>query len=123
MLGITGLCETVLGLAIVFLAGTLQRYLATGIVPEPLNLRILGMMDFNIGLWYLLIAANPEKYVVLNRVTCFLRLGLSVLFLVEGTWLLQDWPLRLMYQFLAVFDFFLFAIQGLYLRHMTQPAR
>lgn len=121
ILAITGLCETLLGLSIVFFATFLQRYLATGILPEPLNFRILGMMDFYIGLCYLVIAADPQRYLILNKATCLMRLGLSCLFLVEGVWLLQDSGLRLTYQFLALFDFSLFVIQGWYVMSATRP--
>ncbi len=114
--GITGLCETILGLSIVFFASFLQRYLATGSLPEPLNLRILGMMDLCIGLCYIAIGLFPDRLLTLNAATCAMRFGLSCLFLVEGLWLLEDTMLRLTYQFLAIFDFSLFLIQALYIR-------
>ena len=115
-IGITGICEMILGLSIVFFASWLQNYFAAGVLPEPLNLRILGMMDFFIGAAYLQIARRPEYYRVLNRGSSFLRLGLSGLFFVEGFWLLERNSLRIMYQFLAFFDFFLFAIQTVFLK-------
>ena len=39
----------------------------------------------------------------------------------KGVWLLQDSGLRLTYQFLALFDFCLFVIQGLYVMSATRP--
>jgi hypothetical protein len=116
ILGITGSCETLLGLSIVFFATYLQRYLATGVLSEPLYFRILGMMDFYIGLCYVVIALHPDRYLILNKGTCLMRLGLSCLFLAEGVWLLEEKGLRLIYQFFALFDFSLFVIQGLYIK-------
>jgi hypothetical protein len=116
IIGATGICETVLGLSIVFFASALQSFIATGVLYEPLNLRILGMMDFYIGLAYVFLAVWPDKYPVLNRGTCFLRFGLSCLFFVEGFWLLKEEGLRTTYQLLSAFDFFLFFIQFLYIR-------
>jgi hypothetical protein len=119
-MGITGLSEAILGLAIVFFAGSLQHYFATGILSEPLYLRILGMMDFYIGVTYLQIARNPTYYLLLNRRTSYLRLGLSALFFVEGFFLLEESGLRMMYQSLAVFDFSLFVIQTLYIKKSSE---
>lgn len=116
IIGITGICEMLLGLSIVFFASQLQHYFATGILSEPLYLRILGMMDFFIGLTYFQISRRPDHYRILNKGTSYLRLGLSCVFFVEGFWLLEEKSLRMMYQFLAFFDFFLFIIQTLYLR-------
>ncbi len=120
-LGITGVCETLLGLSIVFLASVLQHFLETGALEEPLNFRILGMMDFYIGIGYVAIALNPEKHLLLNKVTCLMRLGLACLFLVEGLFLLHDSGLRLTYQLLAAFDLSLFVSQGLYIRSAARP--
>lgn len=114
--GLTGVSEALLGLIIVFFASHLQQYIDTGMLPEPLYLRILGVMDFYIGIAYVFIAINPEKHYILNKWTCFLRLGLSAVFLVEGAWLLEAKGLRLVYQSLAVFDFFLFFIQAVYIK-------
>lgn len=116
IMGITGICEIFLGLSIVFFASQLQHYFSTGILSEPLYLRILGMMDFFIGVAYFQISRRPEYYRILNRGTSLLRLGLSCVFFVEGFWLLEERGLRMMYQFLAIFDFSLFVIQALYLR-------
>lgn len=119
-IGITGLCEMILGLSIVFFASQLQSYFATGILSEPINLRILGMMDFFIGFAYLRISCRPDYYRTLNKGTSIMRLGLSCLFFVEGYWLLEDKNLRIMYQFLAFFDLFLFIIQTLYLKRSNK---
>ncbi|MDH5509232.1 MAG: hypothetical protein OEZ32_02640 [Nitrospinota bacterium] len=119
VMGCTGAVEAVMGLSIVFFAGTLQAYLATGNLYEPLYLRILGMMDFNIGLAYLLIAFSTDQVRVLNRWSAFMRLGLSILFFTEGLFLLKEGSLRLIYQFLGVFDLSLFAMQLWYL--ITYP--
>jgi hypothetical protein len=121
IMGATGISETLLGLSIIFFASQLQHYLATGILSEPLYLRILGMMDFFIGVAYFQISRRPDYYRILNRGTSFLRLGLSCVFFVEGFWLLKGEGLRMMYQFLAFFDFFLFVIQTLYLRKFEKP--
>lgn len=121
IMGATGISETLLGLSIIFFASQLQHYLATGILSEPLYLRILGMMDFFIGVAYFQISRRPDYYRILNRGTSFLRLGLSCVFFVEGFWLLEGEGLRMMYQFLAFFDFFLFTIQTLYLRKLEKP--
>jgi hypothetical protein len=123
ILGITGLCEAILGIAIVLFATYLQHYLAPEVLPEPLYLRIVGMMDFYIGLVYILIALNPDKHLTLNKATRAMRLGLACLFFVEGVWLLETRGLRLLYQFLAFFDFFLFTIQSLYLRRAARRPR
>lgn len=117
---ITGVFEAIMGVVIVFCAGSLQSYFATGILSEPLYLRILGMMDLYIGVTYFQIARNPEYYLLLNRRTSYLRLGLSALFFVEGFFLLEDRGLRLMYQSLAVFDFSLFVIQTLYIKKSSK---
>mgnify|MGYP001563224386 CR=1 FL=1 len=114
--GLTGVSEALLGLIIVFFASHLQQYIDTGVLPEPLYLRILGVMDFYIGVAYILISFQPDKNYILNKWTCFLRLGLSAVFLVEGVWLLEAKGLRLIYQSLAVFDFFLFSIQAVYIQ-------
>lgn len=114
--GLTGVSETLLGLIIVFFASHLQPYIDTGLLPEPLYLRILGVMDFYIGIAYILISFNPEKHYILNKWTCYLRIGLSAVFLIEGVWLLEAKGLRLIYQSLAVFDFFLFSIQAAYIQ-------
>jgi hypothetical protein len=74
------------------------------------------MMDFYIGVTYFQIARNPQYYLILNRRTSYLRLGLSTLFFVEGVFLLEERGLRMMYQALAVFDFSLFVIQTLYVK-------
>lgn len=116
IMGVTGICETVLGLSIVFFAHALQSYIATGVLYEPLNLRILGMMDFYIGLAYIFLGVWPDKYPAVNRGTCFLRFGLSCLFFIEGFWLLKEEGLRMTYQLLSAFDFFLFIIQLSYIR-------
>ncbi len=116
IMGITGICETILGLSIIFFAGRLQPYIDTGVLQEPLYLRILGMMDFYIGVTYYQISRRPDHYLLLNKSTSYLRLGLSCVFFVEGVWLLEDRRLRLIYQLLAIFDFFLFSIQTLYIR-------
>ena len=108
VIGLTGIIETLLGLLIIFFAAYLQPYIDTGILPEPLYLRILGVMDFYIGIAYIYISFKPDKYYILNKGTCYLRLGLSGIFLIEGVWLLEAKGLRLIYQSLAVFDFFLF---------------
>jgi hypothetical protein len=121
IMGATGISETLLGLSIIFFASQLQHYLATGILSEPLYLRILGMMDFFIGVTYFQISRRPDYYRILNRGTSFLRLGLSSVFFVEGFWFLEGEGLRMMYQFLAFFDFFLFTIQTLYLRKFEKP--
>ncbi len=121
IMGITGICEILLGLSIVFFASQLQQYFATGILSEPLYLRILGMMDFFIGVTYFQISRRPDYYRILNRGTSLLRFGLSCVFFVEGFWLLEERGLRMMYQFLAFFDFFLFTIQTLYLRKFEKP--
>ena len=114
--GLTGVSEALLGLIIVFIASHLQPYIDTGVLPEPLYLRILGVMDFYIGIAYIFISFNPEKHYVLNKWTCYLRIGLSAVFLIEGVWLLEAKGLRLIYQSLAVFDFFLFSIQAVYIK-------
>ena len=114
--GVTGVCEALLGLCIVFFAADLQRYLATGALYEPLNLRILGMMDFYIGMTYVFIAKDPDKYAILNKGTCWLRLALSALFFAEGFWLLHDGSLKLIYQSLGFFDLLLFIVQAIYLK-------
>mgnify|MGYP001592490247 FL=1 len=114
--GLTGVSEALLGLIIVFFASHLQQYIDTGVLPEPLYLRILGVMDFYIGIAYVFISINPEKYYILNKWTCYLRIGLSAIFLIEGVWLLEAKGLRLIYQSLAVFDFFLFSIQAVYIK-------
>lgn len=114
VIGITGVAECLIGLAIVFYAARLQQLLATGLLSEPLNLRILGMMDFWIGVLYILIGWKPERYLQLNRATYLLRLGLSIVFFIEGFWLLEDPDLRIMYQALAFFDLFLAIIQSLF---------
>lgn len=116
VIGVTGICEALLGLSIIFFAAYLQPYIDTGVLPEPLYLRILGMMDFCIGIAYFNISRKPDEYFILNKSTCYLRLGLSCVFLAEGIWLLEKETLRLTYQLLAVFDFFLFSIQGIYIR-------
>ncbi len=116
VMGITGICETVLGLSIVFFAAKLQTYIATGVLQEPLYLRILGMMDFYIGFTYVQIARRPDYYLLLNKSTSWLRLGLSCVFFAEGFWLLEERGLRLTYQLLAVFDLSLFFIQTHYIR-------
>ncbi|MDH5478329.1 MAG: hypothetical protein OEY50_08360 [Nitrospinota bacterium] len=115
VMGGTGAIEAVMGLTIVFFAGTLQTYLATGNLYEPLYLRILGMMDFNIGLAYLLLAFRTDQVRELNRWSAFMRLGLSILFFAEGFFLLKEDSLRFIYQFLGVFDLTLFAMQLWYL--------
>ncbi|MDH5638689.1 MAG: hypothetical protein OEZ04_09375 [Nitrospinota bacterium] len=120
VIGFTGAVEAVMGLSIVFFAGALQAYLATGILYEPLYLRILGMMDFNIGLAYLLIAFRTDQVRELNRWSALMRLGLSILFFAEGFFLLREDSLRIIYQFLGVFDLTLFAMQLWYL--ITYPA-
>ena len=112
IMGLTGVSEAVLGLAIVFFATGLQAYLAPDLLAEPLYLRIIGMMDFWIGSLYILIAIDPVRHAHVNKSTSFLRLGLSAVFFVEGFWLLQRWDLRLMYQLLGAFDFSLFLIQA-----------
>jgi hypothetical protein len=38
VMGITGISEAILGFAIVFFAGSLQSYFATGVLSEPLYL-------------------------------------------------------------------------------------
>lgn len=114
--GLTGISEALLGLIIVFFASHLQPYIDTGVLPEPLYLRILGVMDFYIGIAYIFISFNPEKHYILNKWTCYLRIGLSAIFLIEGVWLLEAKGLRLIYQSLAVFDFFLFSIQAAYIK-------
>jgi hypothetical protein len=114
--GLTGISEALLGLIIVFFALHLQPYIDTGVLPEPLYLRILGVMDFYIGIAYIFISFNPEKHYILNKWTCYLRIGLSAVFLIEGVWLLEAKGLRLIYQSLAVFDFFLFSIQAAYIQ-------
>ena len=116
VIGLTGIIETLLGLLIIFFAAYLQPYIDTGILPEPLYLRILGVMDFYIGIAYIYISFKPDKYYILNKGTCYLRLGLSGIFLIEGVWLLEAKGLRLIYQSLAVFDFFLFSIQAAYIQ-------
>ncbi len=116
IIGFTGIIEALLGLLIIFFASYLQPYIDTGVLPEPLYLRILGVMDFYIGIAYIFISFNPDKYYILNKWTCYLRIGLSVIFLVEGVWLLEAKGLRLVYQSLAVFDFFLFLIQAAYIQ-------
>ena len=113
---LTGISEAILGLAIVFFAGSLQLYFSTGILSEPLYLRILGMMDFYIGVTYFQISRDPGYFHLLNKRTSYLRLCLSALFLVEGVFLLEDRVLRVMYQSLAAFDLFLFVIQTLYIK-------
>jgi len=116
ILGATGICEMLLGLSIIFFATQLQSYFATGWLYEPLNLRILGMMDFFIGAIYFQISRRPDYYRILNKGTAYLRLGLSLVFFAEGFFLLEQGRLRVVYQFLTIFDFFLFAIQTTYLR-------
>lgn len=116
IMGVTGICEMFLGLSIIFFATQLQSYFAAGLLYEPLNLRILGMMDFFIGAVYFQISRRPDYYRILNRGTSLLRLGLSCVFFIEGFWLLEERGLRMMYQLLAIFDFFLFLIQTLYIR-------
>ncbi len=116
VMGVTGISEILLGLSIVFFAAKLQPYIDTGILPEPLYLRILGMMDLYIGVTYFQISLRPDHYLLLNKSTSYLRLGLSCVFFVEGVWLLEKRELRLIYQSLAIFDFFLFTIQTLYIR-------
>ena len=111
LMGLTGISEAVLGLAIVFFATDLQVYLEPDLLDEPLYLRIIGMMDFWIGSLYVLIAIDPVRHTHLNKSTSFLRLGLSAVFFVEGFWLLQRGDLRLMYQLMGAFDFSLFLIQ------------
>lgn len=74
------------------------------------------MMDFYIGITYFTISLNPDKYLLLNKSTSYLRLGLSCVLLVEGVWLLEDRGLRLVYQALSVFDFFLFSVQTMYIQ-------
>lgn len=121
VIGVTGFCEILLGLSIIFFASGLQPYIDTGILPEPLYLRILGMMDFYIGVTYFTISRNPDKYLLLNKSTCYLRLGLSCVFLAEGLWLLENRGLRLVYQTLSLFDFFLFSMQALYIKKTKSP--
>lgn len=121
VIGVTGICEILLGLSVVFFASGLQPYIDTGVLPEPLYLRILGIMDFYIGVTYFTISRNPEKYFLLNKSTCYLRLGLSCIFLTEGLLLLEDKGLRLVYQALSVFDFFLFIIQSVYIKNYPLP--
>ena len=120
VMGITGVSEAILGFTIVLFAGSLQPYFATGVLSEPLYLRILGMMDLYIGITYFQIARNPKYYFLLNRRTSYLRLGLSALFFVEGVFLLEERGLRIMYQSLAVFDFSLFVIQTLYIKKSSK---
>lgn len=117
VMGITGICEMLLGISIVFFAARLQPYIDTGVLPEPLYLRILGMMDFYIGAAYFQISRRPDYYLLLNKGSSYLRLGLSSVFFAEGVWLLEDRGLRITYQSLAIFDFFLFFIQTLYIRN------
>lgn len=116
VVGLTGVCEALLGLSILFFAQDLQEWVAPGMLDEPLYLRIIGMMDFWIGLLYLLIGIDPERFAQLNRATRYLRLGLSGVFFAEGFWLLEEALLRWSYQLLAIFDLFLCIIQSLYLR-------
>jgi len=116
VMGITGVSETILGFVIVFFAGNLQLYFSPGSLPEPLYLRILGMMDFYIGITYIQIALNPQYYILLNRRTSYLRLGLFAVFFFEGFFLLEARGLRIMYQALTFFDLFLFVIQTLYIK-------
>lgn len=117
VMGITGVCEMLLGISIVFFASRLQPYIDTGVLPEPLYLRILGVMDFYIGAAYFQISRRPGYYLLLNKSASYLRLGLSVIFFAEGIWLLEERGLRIIYQSLAIFDFFLFFIQTLYIRN------
>jgi hypothetical protein len=69
VVGLTGIIETLLGLLIIFFAAYLQTYIDTGILPEPLYLRILGVMDFYIGVAYIYISFKPDKYYILNKGT------------------------------------------------------
>ena len=114
-MGLTGGVEAAMGLWIVFWAGSLQAYLATGLLYEPLYLRILGMMDFNIGMAYVLIGLMTDQVRALNIWSSFMRLGLSILFFVEGVFILKEVNLRFIYQFLGAFDMTLFAMQAWYL--------
>lgn len=116
IVGLTGVSEMIIGIAIVFFATKLQSYLAPGVLYEPLNLRILGAMDLFIGTLYVLISARPDHYCLLNKSTAYLRLGLSALFFAEGFFLLEAGGLRTIYRLLAFFDFFLFAVQFIYLK-------
>ncbi len=45
-MGLTGVSEAVLGLAIVFFATGLQAFLAPDLLDEPLFLRIIGLLVF-----------------------------------------------------------------------------
>jgi hypothetical protein len=62
------------------------------------------MMDFYIGTVYFQISRRPDYFLLLNKSTSPLRLGLACIFLIEGVYLLEDNALRLIYQWLAVFD-------------------
>lgn len=121
-IGITGACEVIIGLSIVFFASQLQPYLDTAIQPEPLYLRILGMLDSYVGAAYVCMGLAPDKYRIVNKGTCLMRLGLSMVFFAEGFWLLDKPFLRLIYQFLAFFDLSLFVMQAMYLRKTAAMA-
>jgi len=77
-MGITGVSGAMSGFVIVFFLGTLQLYFSPGLLPEPLYLSILAMMDFYIGITCLQVALNPKYYILLNRRTAYLRRGLSL---------------------------------------------
>jgi hypothetical protein len=75
------------------------------------------MMDFYIGTVYFQISRRHDYFLLLNKSTSHLRLGLACIFLIEGVYLLEDNELRVIYELLAVFDFFLFFIQTLYIKN------
>jgi hypothetical protein len=121
-MGITGLCEVLIGLSIVFFASQLQPYMDTAVQPEPLYFRILGMMDAFIGAGYVYMGCRPDASRILNQGTCLMRFALSMVFFAEGFFLLEDAFLRLIYQFLAFFDLSLFVMQAMYLRKTAAMA-